>query len=88
MKARDLFHDEVASFLRLKEDFKRIFWLLLHNQKKFAAFFSCIGYNYAQTETEVIIRQNFHPYICQNADLQRIMGRRFKLKNQLILEHA
>ena len=74
MKARDLFHDEVASFLRLKEDFKRIFWLLLHDQKEFAAFFSCIGYNCAQTETEVIIRQNFHPYICQNADLQRIIG--------------
>jgi len=74
MKARDLFHDEVASFLRLKEDFKRIFWLLLHDQKEFAAFFSCIGYNCAKTETEAIIRQNFHPYICQNADLQRIIG--------------
>lgn len=74
MKARDLFHDEVASFQHLTEDFKRIFWLLLHDKKEFAAFFKCIGYHCDQTETEVIIRQNFHSDICQHADLQRIIG--------------
>lgn len=44
MKARDLFYDEVEAFRQTDDTLKRIYYLLLKDQKEFRSFFRYLGY--------------------------------------------
>jgi len=73
IKARDLFYDELAAFGRLEEELKQIFYLLLHDQAEFAAFFRYMGYTATGESAERLIRKVFRGRICEHADLEKIV---------------
>jgi ATP-dependent DNA helicase RecQ len=74
IKARDLFHDEVAAFKHLDEAMKQIFYLLLKDTREFNAFFRFISYlPGSTTELKQLIRQKFAPEICAQIDLERLI---------------
>lgn len=74
IKAKDLFHDEVAAFKQTDETLKKIFYLLLNDKKEFQAFFRFIAYTSADIDIEKLIRQKFENEICEQADLKKIIS--------------
>jgi ATP-dependent DNA helicase RecQ len=74
IKAKDLFFDEVSNFNQTDEQLKHIFYLLLNDKKEFSAFFRFIGYTNRDTQTEKLIREKFDAFICQNADLSKLIS--------------
>jgi ATP-dependent DNA helicase RecQ len=70
-KARDLFYDEVAVFQKLDDDFKKIFYNLLHLKKEFSAFFAYMNYanELSESDLEPLIRNYFAGSICSNANI-------------------
>ncbi len=74
IKARDLFFDEVESFISLNDGLKQIFYLLLHRQEKFSGLFEYIGYCPQEGATSVgeLVHQCFGNTICQNVDIDDI----------------
>ena len=73
MKAKDLFHDEVAAFKHLDEALQRILYFLLYDKREFQSFFRFLGYTSAYTDLKELIRQKFENGICQNANLSKII---------------
>lgn len=73
IKAKDLFYDEVASFHKLKEPLKQIFYQLLHDKREFCAFFDFINYKSDSTNLENLISKQFNAEICEQADLPKII---------------
>jgi ATP-dependent DNA helicase RecQ len=74
IKARDLFHDEIAAFDKIDETLKQIYYLLLKGKKEFCSFFSFIGYAIESRDLEALIRQKFNLEICQKIDLAGIIS--------------
>ncbi len=74
IKARDLFHDEIAAFKQVDEILKQIFYLLLHNTKEFGSFFRYIGFTCENTDVEALIRNRFVNEICEHAGLVKIIA--------------
>lgn len=69
IKAKDLFHDEIATFKQTDETLKEIFYLLLNSQKEFQSFFIYIAYQSVNTDIERLIRQKFKNQICEKVSL-------------------
>ena len=74
IKAKDLFHDEIAAFKQTDETLKRIFYLLLNDKKEFHAFFRFIAYSSESGELDKMIRQKFENEICAQVDLTKIIS--------------
>lgn len=74
IKARDLFHDEVAAFTQTDETLKQIFYLLLHDKKEFRSFFHFISYTCPRLDLQKLIQQKFENEICEHADLAKIIS--------------
>ncbi len=73
-KAKVLFLDEISAFYNLNVRLKKIFFLLLHNQKGFSGFFRYIAYKAVEKNPEKMIREHFTAEICENADIQRYVS--------------
>lgn len=73
IKAKDLFHDEVATFLQIPAPLKDIYYLLLHNADSFSAFFKLLGYTAVNTNIATLIRWEFGSELCTDADLELII---------------
>lgn len=73
IKAKDLFYHEVAAFKQTEERLKQIFYLLLHNQQEFSAFFSFLGYSNTNAGLEELILHQFKMEICQQVELAKII---------------
>lgn len=71
IKAKDLFYHEVAAFKQTEERLKQIFYLLLHNQQEFSAFFSFLGYSNTNAGLEEPILQQFKIEICQQVEFSK-----------------
>jgi ATP-dependent DNA helicase RecQ len=71
LKARDLFHAEVAAFQQLDEQRKGIFYALLFNKREFGSLFRFIGYTGSNRPVEEVIHTLFNGAICSNAALSK-----------------
>lgn len=72
IKARDLFYDEVNAFNKLDETSKEIYYLLLHKQSEFEAFFNFINYEPKLNKNVVdLIREISSGQVCENALLEK-----------------
>ena len=74
IKAKDLFHDEVAAFLQSDDDLKEIFYLLLHDKKEFSSFFTYVAYSSSHQNVAQLIRQKFKNEFCEAAHLSRMIA--------------
>jgi len=74
IKAKDLFHDEVAAFKQTDETLKQIFYLLLYDKKEFYSFFRFIAYTSETIDLDKLIRQKFENEICKQVDLKKIIS--------------
>ena len=75
VKARYLFHDEIAAFQRKDDLLKEIFFGLLGDTPEFQAFFRFISYTSEKTDLEDLIRQKFEAEICIHADLAGMIAK-------------
>ena len=73
LKARDLFYDEIEAFNQLDPTLRHIYYLLLHRQKKFSAFFRFIQFRPDRTDLPALIRKKFGNRICQNLAISEII---------------
>lgn len=73
IKARDLFHDEVAAFARLNPAVKEIFYSLLRHQPEFEGFFDYLSFAVNVRDLQLLIREYFGWMICERADLSRMI---------------
>jgi len=73
-KARDLFYDECSAFERLDDQLKRIFYLLLHEQEQFKAFFLFLDFYTTQETPFEHIRNYFDGEICENVNLAKLIS--------------
>lgn len=74
IKARDLFHDEVAAFRQLDNGFQELLYQLLGSQKEFHAFFRFLGYTPKNLDLKSLIHGKFGGEICQNVDLDKLIA--------------
>ncbi len=71
IKAKDLFYDEITAFNNLDESLKRIYYLLLKDQKEFFYFFKYISYSYSEEAFLIkIINKYFQNRFCSNAPIE------------------
>lgn len=73
IKAKDLFHDEVAAFHSLDAALKDIYYLLLNDKKGYRPFFSYMSFECPSTNVEEIINKKFYSKICKHAGLAKII---------------
>lgn len=73
LKARDLFHAEVAAFHQIDEQFKEIFHSLLHDKREFRYLFSFIGYTGPTDDLENRIRKRFEGAVCENVNFSNLI---------------
>lgn len=71
LKAKKLLYDEIATFQKLDDELKEIFYQLLFDQIGFSNFFKYVQYAASTTKehTQAIIRKRFHGKICSDSDL-------------------
>ena len=69
IKAKDLFFDEVDTFLQISEVLKEIYFLLLHNNEHFIGFFRYLNFSTDNTDVTRLIQNEFNNEICAKADL-------------------
>ncbi len=74
IKAKDLFHAEVAAFLQTDADLKQIFYLLLHDKIEFTSFFKYVSYSTSPADVAQLIRQKFKSEFCEAAHLSRMIS--------------
>ncbi len=74
LKAKELFEDEVEAFVKADPEIKGLFYMLLHDQKEFAAFFRFMEYSASVINPGKAIRKKFKDHICQHAHLSRIIS--------------
>lgn len=72
-KAKDLFYDEVATFVLLDVQLQKIYYLLLNDKREFRSFFRYINYSYTGVDTEDIIFQLFDNEICEHANISKLI---------------
>lgn len=75
IKSKELFHDEVTAFNHTEQTLKDIFYLLLHDQKEFKAFFRFIEYKSEEANLEELIHKRFKNEICSNKDLSQFINK-------------
>lgn len=73
IKAKELFYDEVNSFLELDDKLKLIYYLLLKDSTYFSGFFEYIDFS-VQDNPETAILNRFSGIICENAPLASIIS--------------
>lgn len=73
LKARDLFHDEVAAFLCLDPDLKLIYYGLLQAQAAFSGFFKYLNFQSGIQDIVALIFKKFRSNICEKADVSRFV---------------
>lgn len=73
IKAKNLFYDEVNSFNSLEKSFQQILYLLLKDQKEFAAFFRFIKIQSYDLNLVDLIKTVFHNEICEHVDLENFI---------------
>jgi len=73
IKAKNLFYDEVNAFNRLEKPFQQILYLLLKDQKEFAAFFKFIKIQFYDLNLADLIKTVFHNEICEHVDLENFI---------------
>lgn len=73
IKAKNLFYDEVNAFNRLEKPFQQILYLLLKDQKEFAAFFKFIKIQSYYLNLADLIKTVFHNEICDHVDLENFI---------------
>ena len=80
IKAKDLFNDEVAAFLRLDDEIKRIYFKLIGSTREFKAFFDYIG-NTSETEDQNrgLFSRIFQAFTSRN-ELSVLIAKRFSGK--------
>lgn len=71
--AQGLFNDEITAFKGADEILQEIFYLLLHDQKEFSAFFRFIGYRSSHTDLEKLIYQKFKDEFCEQFELTKVI---------------
>jgi ATP-dependent DNA helicase RecQ len=76
IKAKDLFHDEIAAFKKTNEGLQQIFYLLLKDKKEFQSFFRFIDYTGPSADPENLVRKKFSKAICDNFNLTKIVSDR------------
>ncbi len=69
MNARDLFFDEVQSFINTDEVLQQIYYGLLNDKKEFQGFFKYLNFHSIKVNVEYLIRQRFNGIICDHANL-------------------
>ncbi len=74
IKAKDLFHAEVAEFIQADEDLKQIYYRLLHDKREFNSFFSYVSYSSSNEDVAQLIRQKFKNEFCEAAHLSRMIA--------------
>lgn len=74
IKAKDLFNDEVATFSKLANFLKEIYYSLLYGKKEFQGFFNYLSYQSHETNVAELIRTHFHAEICEQANLNKIIA--------------
>lgn len=72
-KAKDLFYDEITAFNKLDDYLKRIYYLLLNDQKEFASFFEYLSFRLTEdVEITDLINIHFHTKICSSAPIEKL----------------
>ncbi|WP_136467998.1 RecQ family ATP-dependent DNA helicase [Flagellimonas onchidii] len=74
IKAKDLFHDEVAAFKQTDKTFQQILFLLLNPHREFHSFFHFIGYTSDNLNIEGLIQNKFGKEICEGVDLKKLVS--------------
>ncbi|NHE59220.1 RecQ family ATP-dependent DNA helicase [Cyclobacterium plantarum] len=74
LKAKDLFYDEVTAFQKLDPLIQDLYYLLLKDQKYFAAFFHFLSFSKQNNDVEKIIRQVCYSKICENSSLTKLIS--------------
>lgn len=74
IKAKDLLHDEIATFAQTDPALKQIFYSLLKDKMEFGPFFHFISYACENLNLENTIRQKFENHICKNSDLKKLIS--------------
>ena len=74
LKAKDLFHDEIAAFQQTDETIKQILYLLLNEKKEFRSFFHFINYLSNDVNLEKIICEKFEDEICEQANFTKLIS--------------
>jgi ATP-dependent DNA helicase RecQ len=74
IKARDLFHDELAAFGGLDAEFRRILFSLLGDRREFSAFFRFVGFDDCDADVSQAIRRRFEGHICDRSPLADIIA--------------
>ena len=69
IKAKDLFHDEMAAFVHLPPELKDIYYLLLHDTREFHAFFSVMKHRCDFTDVASRIARYFKGHVCEAVSL-------------------
>ncbi|MFA5597719.1 MAG: RecQ family ATP-dependent DNA helicase [Pusillimonas sp.] len=66
--------DELSAFLKLNAKLKAIYFLLLHKNNNFCAFFQFFDvYEYTKLNCEQLIKETFKDLICENSNLGEII---------------
>lgn len=73
IKARNLFHDEISSFLHLNEKWQQILIHLLNDQMEFCGLFNYLNIKKENIHLEEFIREYFKGVICEEAILQKFI---------------
>ena len=73
VKARDLFHDEVAAFSKLNPALKEIYFQLLRDKPEFEGFFDYMSYTANTGNLTQLILEHFTAMICERANLSRMI---------------
>lgn len=74
LKARDLFHAEVAAFHQIDEQLKEIFHSLLHDKREFGSFFRFIGYTGPTDDLEKRTRKRFEGAVCEHVNFSNLIS--------------
>lgn len=68
-KSRDLLNVEICKFISLNEEYKSIYYCLLHNIKGFSGFFKYINHHAEISDISSFIKSVFSQRICRNAEI-------------------
>lgn len=86
VKTKELLEDELTAFQRLDTAMQYIFYVLLHKQPQFAAFFEFCGFTIEEQDVKQVILDKFHDVICINGALEALIhGRPIELAYALSL---
>jgi ATP-dependent DNA helicase RecQ len=73
IKARDLFHDEIAAFHQTDNDLQQIYYTLLKSEREFSAFFDFVDFSPSEDGAVSLIQKKFLGRICLNTAVEKIV---------------